>query len=139
MLRLIQIKSHKWAKRKIIVYCNTINKNKRLEKLLYCSTYHHHVVQKSKKLIDFINDVKRAIVATSSLNLRLNVSNIQAIIHMNRSRNLLNYTQKSKRVKRDKSLSEIIIIKQMKRSHVINETSAENAKQILMQRLMSEK
>ena len=58
---------------------------------------------------------------------------------MNRLRNLLNYTQKSERVERDESLSEIVIIKQMKRSHVINEASAENAKQILMQRLMSEK
>ena len=101
--------------------------------------YHHHVAQKSKKLKEFISDVNRVIVTTSSLNLRLNVSNIRAIIHVNRSRNLLNYTQKSERARRDESLSEIIIIKSMKWSHVISEASTEKTKQILMQRLMSEK
>ena len=123
----------------MIVYCNTIKKSKRLKKLLHCSMYHHHVAQKSKKLKEFISGVNRVMMTTSSLRLRLNVSNIRVIIYVNRSRNLLNYTQKSERVERDESLSKTVIIKQMKRSHVINEASAKNAKQILMQRLMSEK
>ena len=123
----------------MIVYCNTVKKSKQLEKLLYCSMYHHHVAQKSKKLKEFISDVNCVMMTTSSLRLKLNVSNIRVIIHVNRLRNLLNYTQKSGRVERDESLSKIVIIKQIKRSHVISETSAENAKQILMQRLMSEK
>ena len=139
VLRLVQIKSHRWATKKMIVYCNTIKKSKRLEKLLHCSMYHHHVAQKSKKLKEFISDVNRVIMTTSSLKLRLNVSNIRVIIHVNRSRNLLNYTQKSERAERDESLSEIVIIKQIKRPHVISEASAKNAKQVLMQRLMSEK
>ena len=139
VLRLVQIKSHRWATRKMIVYCNTIKKSKRLEELLHCSMYYHHAAQKSKKLKEFISDVNYVMMTTSSLRLRLNVSNIRVIIHVNRSRNLLNYTQKSGRVERDESLNEIVIIKQMKRSHVISEASAKNAKQILMQKLMSEK
>ena len=123
----------------MIVYCNTIKKSKRLENLLHCSMYHHHVAQKSKKLKEFISDVNCVIVATSSLSLKLNMSNIRAIIYVNRSRNLLNYTQKSERARRDELLSEIIIIKSMKWSHVISEASAKKTKQILMQRLMNEK
>ena len=121
----------------MIVYCNTIKKNKRLSKMLNCFVYYHHVNDKEIKLQEFKQKKVSLIVVTNSLRLKLKMSNIRMIIHVNRPRNLLKYTQKSERAKRNELLNKTIIVKIPSwQSHAKDKN---NAKDVLMKRLMKEK
>ena len=138
VMRIMQQKARRWFHEKLIVYCNNVQKNQKLTKLLNCPVYHHNATKKSKKLQQFIYDDIQIIVAINSLKLNLNVLNIRAIIHVDRSRNLMNYIQKNKRAKRDNLFNEIIIVQTIEwSSH--SKFNEINFEQLLIIRLIKKK
>ncbi len=106
---MIQKVMRDYVEEKIVMYCNSVRKMKKLTKALDCESYYHHVKQKDEKLKRFQDDEKRVIVTTSALRLRIDIFDIQVIIHVNELRSLMNYAQKSERVKRDELSSQTIV------------------------------
>ncbi len=82
---------------------------KKLTKALNCESYYHHVKQKDEKLKRFQDDEKKVIVTTSALRLRIDILDIQVIIHVDESCSLMNYVQKSERARRDELSSQTIV------------------------------
>ncbi len=109
IVQMIQKVMRDYVEEKIVMYCNSVRKMKKLTKALDCESYYHHVKQKDEKLKRFQDDEKRVIVTTSALRLRIDIFDIQVIIHVNELRSLMNYAQKSERVKRDELSSQTIV------------------------------
>ncbi len=107
---MIQRMMRNYVERKVVMYCNSIRKMKKLMKALNCKNYYHDMKQKDEKLKRFWNDEKRMIVTTSALRLKINIVNIWVIIHTDEFRSLLNYAQKSEWVRKDELTSQMIVI-----------------------------
>ncbi len=75
---------------------------KKLMKALNCESYYHHMKQKDEKLKRFQDDEKRVIVTTSALRLKIDILDIQVIIHVDEFHSLMNYAQKNEQARRDK-------------------------------------
>ena len=99
-----------YVKEKIVMYCNSVRKMTKLTKALDCESYYHHAKQKNEKLKRFQDDDERVIVTTSALRLRIDIFDIRVIIHVDESRSLMNYAQKSERARRDELSSQTIVI-----------------------------
>jgi len=95
IIQMIQKVMRDYVKEKIVMYCNSVRKMKKLMKALDCESYYHHMKQKDEKLKRFQDDEKRVIVTTSALRLKINILDIQVIIHVDESCSLMNYAQKS--------------------------------------------
>ncbi len=76
---------------KVVVYCNTVGKAKRIAEALGCDVYHHDAVGKDSMLIDFMEGKQQVIVATSALGMGVDIPDIRYIIHVDRPRTLLDY------------------------------------------------
>ncbi len=109
IVQMIQRVMRDYVEGKIVMYCNSVRKMKKLAKALNCEGYYHHAKQKDEKLKRFQDDEKRAIVATSALRLRIDILDIRAIIHVDEPRSLMNYAQKSERARRDELSSQTIV------------------------------
>ncbi len=109
IVQMIQRVMRDYAEGKIVMYCNSVRKMKKLAKALNCKSYYHHAKQKDEKLKRFQDGEKRVIVATSALGLRIDILDIRAIIHVDEPRSLMNYAQKSERAKRDELSSQAIV------------------------------
>jgi len=109
IVQMIQRVMRDYVEGKIVMYCNSVRKMKELTKALNCESYYHHAKQKDEKLKRFQDDEKRVIVTTSALRLRIDILDIRAIIHVDESRSLMNYAQKSERAKRDELSSQAIV------------------------------
>ncbi len=106
---MIQRVMRDYVEEKIVMYCNSVRKMKKLTKALNCESYYHHAKQKDEKLKRFQDDEKKVIVTTSALKLRIDILDIRVIIHVDELRSLMNYAQKSERAKRDELSSQTIV------------------------------
>ena len=109
IIQMIQKVMRDYVEEKIVMYCNSMKKMKKLIKALDCESYYHHMKQKDEKLKRFQNDEKRVIVTTSALRLRIDILDIQVIIHVDELCSLMNYAQKSERAKKDELSSQTIV------------------------------
>jgi superfamily II DNA helicase RecQ len=112
VLAIVQQKLKKYKASKLIVYSNLVAKVKALVKKLSCQAYHHNAVGKASMLEAFMAGQQRIIVATSALGIGVDVPNIWCIIYINWPFSVLDYAQESGRARRDRSLSEAIMIVQ---------------------------
>ena len=110
IIQMIQKMMRDYIEEKIVMYCNSMRKMKKLTKALNCENYYHHAKQKDEKLKRFQDDERRVIVTTSALRLRIDILDIQVIIHADELRSLLNYAQESERVERDELSSQAMMI-----------------------------
>ena len=109
IVQMIQRVMRDYVEEKIVMYCNSVRKMKKLTKTLNCESYYHHVKQKDEKLKRFQDDEKKVIVTTSALRLRIDILDIRVIIHVDELRSLMNYAQKSERARRDELSSQMIV------------------------------
>jgi len=109
IVQMIQRVMRDYVEGKIVMYCNSVRKMKKLTKALNCENYYHHAKQKDEKLKRFQDDEKRVIVTTSALGLKIDILDIRVIIHVDESRSLMNYAQKSERARRDELSSQAIV------------------------------
>lgn len=65
VLGLIDKQFQRYATGKVVVYCNTVPKVKRIAEGFGCDAYHHHAIGKDSMLEDFREGRQRMIVATS--------------------------------------------------------------------------
>jgi superfamily II DNA helicase RecQ len=79
----VQQKLRKHKKGKVVVYSNLVAKVKELAQQLGCHAYHHKAVGKASMLEEFAKGKKRVIVATSALEIGVDIPNIRCIIHIN--------------------------------------------------------
>ncbi len=109
IVQMIQRMMRDYVEEKIVMYCNSVRKMKKLTKALNCESYYHHAKQKDEKLKRFQDDEKRVIVTTSALRLRIDILDIQVIIHVDELRSLMNYAQKNERARRNELSSQMIV------------------------------
>ncbi len=76
IVQMIQRVMRDYVEGKIVMYCNSVRKMKKLTKALNCESYYHHAKQKDEKLKRFQDDEKRVIVTTSALRLRIDILDI---------------------------------------------------------------
>jgi superfamily II DNA helicase RecQ len=67
---------------KIIIYGNLVVKVKTLAEKFSCDAYYHDTVGKASILADFIAGKQRVIVATSALDIEVDIPDIRCIIHV---------------------------------------------------------
>jgi superfamily II DNA helicase RecQ len=89
-----------------------VPKIKKLAEQLACNAYFHDAVGKASMLADFMAGKQRVIVATSALEIGVDIPDIWCIIHIDWPRTILDYAQESGRAGRDGLRSEAIIIEQ---------------------------
>ncbi|KAF2175086.1 hypothetical protein K469DRAFT_767179 [Zopfia rhizophila CBS 207.26] len=83
VLKLIKRKIQKYKIEKIVVYYNTVSKVKRFIEVLDYSAYYHDAIEKNSMLKKFIKKDKQVIIATSSLDIGVNILDIRCIIYIN--------------------------------------------------------
>ena len=76
VLGMVRQKLRKYKAGKIIVYSNSVPKVKELAKKLGCHAYYYHAVGKASMLDEFTAGKRRVIVATSALEIGINIPNI---------------------------------------------------------------
>ena len=78
---------------------------------LQCEMYYVALLKKKNMLKRFLNNRNRTMMIINAFELRLDVSNIQLIVHVNSFEILMKYAQKSDREKRDDSICRAIIVR----------------------------
>jgi len=68
VLRLIDKQFQRYVMRKVMVYCNTVSKVKRIAEGFDCNAYHHYAIEKNSMLKDFRKERQQMIVTTSVRN-----------------------------------------------------------------------
>lgn len=110
VVKLIERKFRQYRPGKVIVYCNTRTKVKRLAEELGVDAYYSNADMKTEKFEDFVSGRQQLIVATSALGLGIDIPDIRAVIHTDIPRDFEEYVQESGRAGRDRIKSEAIII-----------------------------
>jgi superfamily II DNA helicase RecQ len=95
---------------KVVIYASSVPLVKRLAQELGCDAYHSKAVDKPGMLEAFRQGVQPVIVATSALGMGIDIPDIRCVIHVGRTRTLLDYAQESGRAGRDGQRSEAIMI-----------------------------
>jgi superfamily II DNA helicase RecQ len=108
----VRQKMRQYKSGKIIIYGNSVAKVKTLAEKFGCDAYYHNAVGKASMLANFIAGKQRVMVATSALDIEVDIPDIQYIIHVDWPQTILDYAQKSGRAERDRVRSEAIIIVQ---------------------------
>ena len=112
ILDLIRQKSNQYLSDRLVVYTRTRGIADNLRKRFKWPIYYSNSTGRQQVLRDFLDSNKRnqRIIATSSLGLGLDVSNIRVIIHIGRPYTLYDYAQESGRAGRDRLPSEAILM-----------------------------
>ena len=83
---------------------------RQLNNILKYEYYYSNSPYRQRVLSDFLNGKIRVIIATSSLGLGLDLSNIRLIIHIDQPYTLYDYAQETRRAGRDNSPSEALLL-----------------------------
>jgi superfamily II DNA helicase RecQ len=81
-----------YAADKTVIYYSSVRKVQVLTKALNYDEYYHAATKKKIILRAFVTEQKKVIIATSALKIRINISDIRVIYHIDPPRTLLNYT-----------------------------------------------
>ncbi|KNB16583.1 hypothetical protein FOXG_21712 [Fusarium oxysporum f. sp. lycopersici 4287] len=103
---------HQHNNGRVIVYASTIDRVERLAKMWECNMYHSKVdtaAGKVQRLRSWIDD-GHLIVATNSLGLGVDVSDVRLVIHAGMPSRLRDYVQESGRAGRDGGQSEAVVV-----------------------------
>ena len=95
---------------KVVIYGNSVKRVQEMAEELNCDAYYHDALNKREILKRFQEGRKQVIVATSTLGMGVDISDIRCIIHMDTPWTLLDYAQESGRAGRDGKKSEAIIL-----------------------------
>ena len=95
---------------KMVVYCNTVEKVKRLAAALGCPAYHHHQPGKSSLLAEIVQGQHPVVIATSAFGLGIDIADIRLVVHADPPRSMLGYAQESGRAGRDGQYSQAVIL-----------------------------
>ena len=95
---------------RIIIYGLNVQTVEQMADVLDVVRYHSRYKKKEDALQQFISNQARMIVATSALELGIDLSDVRAVIHIRAPRNLLDYAQESGRAGRDNEISDAIIL-----------------------------
>lgn len=112
VLEIIRFKSIQYSNDRVLVYARTIDIANSLAKELDWPVYHSKSSKREKTLRNFLdfNQTSQRIIGTTSLGLGLDALNIRAIIHVDRSYTLYEYSQETGRAGRDGNKSEAILL-----------------------------
>lgn len=112
ILETIRRKDAQYSTNRLIVYTRTIKDANQLAKTLDWPVYHSKSSGREKVLRKFLNPLEKSqrIVGTTSIGSGLDISNIRAIIHVNRPYSLREYAQETGRAGRDGQKSEAILL-----------------------------
>jgi len=92
---------------------------RQLNNILKYEYYYSNSPDRQRVLSDFLNRKIQVIIATSSLGLGLDLSNIRLIIHIDQPYTLYDYAPETRRAGRDNSPSEALLLL----SKALNSTS----------------
>lgn len=92
---------------------------RQLNNILKYKYYYSNSLDRQRVLSNFLNGKVRVIIATSSLGLGLDLSNIRLIIYIDKPYTLYDYAQETRRARRDNSLSKALLLL----SKALNSTS----------------
>jgi superfamily II DNA helicase RecQ len=67
---------------KIVIYSNSVAKVKTLAEKFGCNAYYYNTVGKASMLANFIASKQQVMVAISALGIRVDIPDIQCIIHV---------------------------------------------------------
>jgi superfamily II DNA helicase RecQ len=115
VVKLVQEKKNEYPMPgQIIVYCDTVEKAKRLADVLGCVCFHRNVgtaSEKSEILKQLTEGRQQVFTATNALGLGVDAPTIRVVIHVGMVRKLRDYMQESGRAGRDGLKSEAIILR----------------------------
>ena len=109
------------GREKIVIYSSQINDCQSLTASIDCDAYFHETEDKTNVFERFVADSQRnIIVAISAFGMKIDVSHIRWVIHVNESRFLLDYSQENERAKRNDVTNQTMIIRDRtkKKDHV---------------------
>ena len=97
VVKVVRQRMRKYRIGKLIVYGNSKLKVKALAEQLDCHAYYADAVGKASMLAEFIAGKQRVIVATSALEIGVDILDVRCIIYINWPFTMLNYAQESGR------------------------------------------
>ncbi|KAK5797305.1 hypothetical protein VI817_003596 [Penicillium citrinum] len=110
IIRLIQDRRRQAQSGRILVYISTISQTVSLAALLDCKTFYSKQIDKESILDRFRRTPNALLVATSTLDMDIDISDICMIIHIGWPWDLLDYIQETGRAGQNRYPSEAILI-----------------------------
>ncbi len=99
----------KYSVSKAVVYCNTVNMIKDLAQALNCWAFYYDV-EKKIWILQWFCIERQMMVATSVFSMKIDIADIQLIIHIGWLHTLLNYVQESGCAEWDELKSEVVMV-----------------------------
>ena len=122
LLRFIRETQNRLIDReKIVIYNSQINDCQSLTAFIDCDAYFHEIENKTNVFERFVVDNQRnIIVVINAFEMKIDVSHIRWIIHVNESRFLFDYSQENERAKKNDVTNQTMIIRNRtkKKNHV---------------------
>ena len=110
MIQWIQQRVRQIHEGKAVIYANTIATVQQIAHELQCPAYYSKAVDKPGMLASFRKQSAGVMVATSALGMGIDIPDIRLVIHVGRTRSLLDYGQESGRAGRDGGASQAIML-----------------------------